>query len=255
MRKYLDLISEEPAVGAYIDPNTPPDVAARVQAMDQAGRGEINRGYYDSQSADVQASMLRQVGQAPINPNAQTADQREAGTQAKIDRGVITRQDAAKRAAGGDYFQNPKAATSKPVTITTQPATTNIQASPIDFNKQAGVMPIADTGLGKLSGGVSLGGGASDYMNPSMRAELSNQSGGKFVADVGQQTQQLGYQQKFGDTTTGQLAINRNAQGGMSAGVGAEKQLNKNWSATGGVSTPVAGRGDTQFNVGLKGQF
>jgi hypothetical protein len=249
----LDILSEEPAVGTYIDSNTPPDVAARVRAMDQAGRGQIDKGYYDNQSADVKSSMLQQVGQAPMDPNAQTADQREAGTQAKINKGTITRQDAANRATGGDYFQDTKVATSKPTTAT-QSVATSIQpaATPVDFNKRAGVMSVADTGLGRLSGGVSLSGGAADYMNPSMRAELANQSGGKFVADVGQQTQQLGYQQKFGDNTTGQLAINRNAQGGMSAGIGGETKLGKDWSLTGGVSTPVHGQGDTQFNVGLK---
>jgi len=251
MRKYLDIINEQP--------NFPSQEF--VNALDSAhSSGQINKSYYDTLGSNEQAMLLRNVDNFKrtnpnYNSNAQDDTARAATFQIKQDQGKITRDQAAKNTGSGEFFQNPKAATSKSTTATTQPAANNIQATPVDFNKQAGTMPVADTGLGKLSGGVSLSGGAGDYLTPSIRAELANQSGGKFTADVGQNTQQASYQQKFGNDTTGQLAINRNAQGGMSAGVGAEKQLNKNWSATGGVSTPVAGKGDTQFNVGLKGQF
>lgn len=257
MRKYLDIINEQPPVGAYIDPNTPADVAARVRAHDQAGRGEINMGNFQDQTPEVRASMLRQVATAPSDPTAQTADQREAGTQAMIDQGKTTRAQAARTGrAGAEYFQDPKqTATTEPTTTKQATPAPQPYADPIDFQARAGTQSITDTSLGKLSGGVSLGGSASNYMTPSMRAELANQSGGKFIADVGQNRQQLGYQQDLGNGLTGQLALNRNAQGGMSAGIGAEKQLNKNWSASGGVSTPVSGQGSTQFNVGLKGQF
>jgi len=266
MRKYLDILVEQPNL-----PNQ-----EFVNALDSAhSSGQINKSYYDTLGSNEQAMLLRNVDNFKrtnpnYNSNAQDDTARAATLQIKQDQGKITKDQAAKNTGSGEFFQAPKAATPPPATTTqpkpaatapiTQPAATapsanNIQATPVDFNKQAGVMPVADTGIGKLSGGVSLSGGAGDYLTPSIRAELSNQSGGKFTADVGQNTQQLGYQQKFGNDTTGQLAVNRNAQGGMSAGVGAEKQLNKNWSATGGVSTPVAGKGDTQFNVGLKGQF
>jgi hypothetical protein len=259
-RKYLDILNEQsvPPVGAYIDPNTPPDIAAKIKAMDQAGRGEIDKGYYDNQSPEVKAAMLRQVNQAPQNPNAQTADQRAAGFQAKIDQGQMTKAQAAKNAGSGEYFQDPKksdptttkSATTKPAIPA--PASTpapQVNADPIDFQARAGTQPIADTGLGKLSGGVSLGGSASNYMTPSMRAELANQSGGKFVADIGQNRQQLGYQQDLGNGLTGQLALNRNAQGGMSAGIGAEKQVNPNLSFGGGISAPISGQGSARGDI------
>ena len=267
MRKYLDILVEQPNL-----PNQ-----EFVNALDSAhSSGQINKSYYDTLGSNEQAMLLRNVDNFKrtnpnYNSNAQDDTARAATLQIKQDQGKITKDQAAKNTGSGEFFQAPKAATPqtaaqpKPATaqpttpqpkpVAAAPAATNIQATPVEFGKKAATTSVADTGLGKLSGGVSLGSTADSYLTPQLRAELSNQSGGKFTADVGAGTQQLGYQQNFGDDTTGQLAINRNAQGGMSAGVGAEKQLNKNWSATGGVSTPVAGKGDTQFNVGLKGQF
>ncbi len=249
MRKYLDILAEQQPDSGF------------VAALDQAAqKGEINKDYYDSQSAEQQAQLLRNVtAYKQSNPNydsgSQNAVHRAATLQSMVDQGKMTRDQAAKNAGSGDFFKGkaPVAATQTTAQASPQPKVEPM-ASPIDWNKQAGVKDIADTGLGRLSGGVSLSGAAGDYLNPSLRAELGNDSGGKFVADLGQQAQQLAWQQQYGDTTA-QLAVNRNAQGGMSAGVGAERKLSKDWALRGGVSTPVDGRGDTRFDVGLRGRF
>jgi hypothetical protein len=281
IRKYLDILNEQsqPPSQEFINQL---DTAYRTgegpgaEVMSGLGRDQQemmlrNQGAWVNRDSEVQKGMNPN---APVyNPNQQDIDSREAGLQAMLDRQTDPEKKAQllkgiqSREINKPYFTttqptatDPKGKSQptpeKPAPVKAEPvaaaAKVEPYASPVDFNKRAGVMPVADTGLGKLSGGVSLGGSTTDYMNPSMRAELANQSGGKFVADVGQNTQQLGYQQKFGNDTTGQLAINRNAQGGMSAGFGGETKLDNNWSLTGGVSTPVYGQGDTQVNVGLK---
>ncbi len=187
MRKYLDILNEQsvPPVGAYIDPNTPPEVAARVKAMDQAGRGEINKGYYDTQSPEIKASMLRQVNQAPENPNAQTADQREAGTQAMIDQGKMTRAQAGQAGrAGAEYFQDPKqTATTKPTTTKqTTPAQPAAQPAPrptttIEPEVQARV-PLG--GKSDLYGGIAYDyAGGTAPGNPKAQLSYQGDSGGR----------------------------------------------------------------------------
>ena len=73
-----------------------------------------------------------------------------------------------------------------------------------------------------------------------------------FTADLNQNRQQFGYQQDFGNNLTGQLAVNRNAQGGMSAGIGAEKRISKDLAVGGGVSTSTHGQGGPAGQVYLK---
>jgi hypothetical protein len=268
-RKYLDILNEQ----------SQPPSQEFINQLDRAYRTGEGPGaeVMSGLSRDQQAMMLRnqgawvnrdqavQQGENPgarvYNPNQQDIDAREAGIQASLDRVKDPKERAERLAAIQSRDIN------KPYFTTTQPTTTDtkakpapapastpapapqINADPIDFQARAGTQSIADTGLGKLSGGVSLGGSASNYMTPSMRAELANQSGGKFVADIGQNRQQLGYQQDLGNGLTGQLALNRNAQGGMSAGIGAEKQVNPNLSFGGGISAPISGQGSARGDI------
>ena len=287
-RKYLDILNEQsqPPSQEFINQldtayRTGEGPGAEVMSglsRDQQAMMLRNQGAWVNRDSAVQQG--ENPGARVYNPGQQDIDAREAGVQASLDR-VKDPKERAERLAhiqsrdiNKPYFTtaqptatDPKKTdpTTKPTTpapVTAKPATTKPAtpapaatpapqpyADPIDFQARAGTQPIADTGLGKLSGGVSLGGSGSNYMTPALRAELANQSGGKFVADVGQNRQQLGYQQDFGDGLSGKLALNRNAQGGMSAGIGAEKQVNPNLSFGGGVSAPISGQGSARGDI------
>jgi hypothetical protein len=283
-RKYLDILNEQTAPPsqefinqldtAYRTGEGPGAEVMSGLSRDQQAIMLRNQGAWVNRDRAVQQG--ENPGARVYNPNQQDIDSREAGIQASLDRVKDPKERAERLAAiqsrdiNKPYFTTtqPTATDTKktdPTTtapVTTKPATTKPAtpapattpapqpyADPIDFQARAGTKPIADTGLGKLSGGVSLGGSASNYMTPSMRAELANQSGGKFIADVGQNRQQLGYQQDLGNGLTGQLALNRNAQGGMSAGIGAEKQVNSNLSFGGGISAPISGQGSARGDI------
>ena len=128
-------------------------------------------------------------------------------------------------------------------------------AAPVDFNTRSATRDIADTGLGKLSGGVSLGGGAGNYLSPQLRAELANQSGGKFYGDVGPSGGQFGYEQKFGDKARGQLAVRQTPGGGQSVGIGGSYDVTPNLKLTGGVSRDIKGQGGDRADIGLRYDF
>ena len=128
-------------------------------------------------------------------------------------------------------------------------------AAPVDFNTRSATRDIADTGLGKLSGGVSLGGGAGNYLSPQLRAELANQSGGKFYGDIGQGGSQFGYEQKFGDKARGQLAVRQTPGGGQSVGIGGSYDVTPNLKLTGGVSRDIKGQGGDRADIGLRYDF
>ena len=238
---------------------------------------------YQNFSAEQQRALLKAVDQQSRaqGGNVQDQNQRTAGMvdiydklkqetgksdadinkmlKSKVDKGEIGKHEyeTLKKIYPGSEDKK----TSQPADKTSQPAGASkpaqssapqVQASPIDFQPTAGTNPIADTSLGQLRGGASLGSTADNYLSPSMRAELANQSGGTFTADLNQNRQQFGYQQDFGNNLTGQLAVNRNAQGGMSAGIGAEKRISKDLAVGGGVSTSTHGQGGPAGQVYLK---
>jgi hypothetical protein len=283
-RKLLDKLAEkelmeEPPVGAqgpdpigaHIAPNTPPEVADHLRAMDQAGRGEINKSYYDTQSPEAKAAMLRQVNQAPQNPNAQTADQRAAGLQAKIDQGKITSAQTAKNTGSGEYFQAPKAATPPPATTaqpkpapaTTPPPATTAQPKPVTAAPTA---PQAASGSAldltqpayaykgdNLKAGMSLGGTGVD---PKLYAQLDAGNGNfNYRYDPKAQSHQVGYTANINPNLSATGAINQNQQGGRSVGAGLNYQVNPNTSISGSLEKDMTGNSGYKASVGLNSKF
>jgi len=291
MRKYLDILNEqyEPPGG------WPKDAPQFVKDLDTAYRTGEGPGAeaMSGLSRDQQAMMLRnqgawvnrdpqvQKGENPgakvYNPSQQDIDAREAGVQASLDRAMArggqaeydkTLKSIQSRDINKPFFttaEPPKTDTkaqSKDV-IQKQPAPTPAAApekiepyaAPVDFNARSGTVPVVDTGLGKLSGGVSLGGSTGNYLTPQLRAELANQSGGKFYGDVGQSGQQFGYEQQFDDKTKGQLAYRQTPGGGSSIGVGGSYDVTPNLKVTGGVSKTLQGQGGDRADIGLRYDF
>ena len=256
MRKYLDILNEQ---------SQPPSQEFINQLDQAANKGTFDKSQFDASSANQQAMLLRNVGNYKdtnpnYNPSAQGAEARAATFQNMKDTGKITADQAAQNTGSGEYFQPPagektKAATQKQPAVSAAPDKVEPYAAPVDFNARSGTMPIADTGLGKLSGGVSLGGSAGNYLSPQLRAELANQSGGKFYGDVGQSGQQFGYEQKFGDKATGQLAYRQTPGGGSSVGIGGSYNVTPNLKVTGGVSKSMQGQGGDRADIGLRYDF
>lgn len=293
MRRYLDIINEQsefsasaapPPPGYYEPPRSPiegkwqpppspiqagqPSVQNQefIDQLDQAASsGTFDKSKFDASTADQKAMLLRNVDKfKQTNPNydssQQGAEARAATIQKQQDAGKITQSQAAKNKGSGEYFQPPagektKTVTQKQPAVSTAPEKVEPYAAPVDFNARSGTVPVADTGLGKLSGGVSLGGSAGNFLTPQLRAELANQSGGKFYGDVGQSGQQFGYEQKFGDKATGQLAYRQTPGGGSSVGIGGSYDVTPNLKVTGGVSKSLQGQGGDRADIGLRYDF
>lgn len=264
-----------------------------AEQMNQMSRNDQamvlrNVGAWVNRDSEVQQGM--NPGARVYNPNQQDIDSREAGQQAMLDRQTdpVKKAELLKTLQSRDinkpFFttaEPTKTDATDPKTVKTapvkpapapvkpaapvkaapvvQPAAAPVKsepfAAPVDFTARSGTVPVADTGLGKLSGGLSLGGSAGNYLDPQLRAELANQSGGKFTADVGQSGQQFGYEQQFGDKARGQLAVRQTAGGGTSVGVGGSYDITPNLKLTGGVSRDIKGQGGDRADIGLRYNF
>lgn len=225
-----------------------------INALDAAhNKGEINKSFFDTQTADQQAMMLRNVGNyKETNPkydsSAQGAEARAATIQGMKDSGRITADQAAKNSGSSEYFKPTTAQSTASQTKTAAPSATPPTAgSPLDLTK-----PIVANPKDALKLGLSTGTG----VDPRLYAGLDVGNNGRLGYRGGVDgTHQLSYSHNITPNLSAQAAINQNAQGGQSAGGSLNYQLGKNTDVSATLDKDITGNQGLRAGVNLIHRF